>query len=378
MANFVEGIVTAAPQTAGDGGIGAHDPFTVSEGNLILDIPRAEDVTDVAAACQDPEIQRFTSVPIPYELRNAEHFVTEVTANLWKNGGANWSVRLRDDRGQHFVATIGIRNAQGGNAEIGFWTSPEWRGQGIMTRAVRLAVRTAFNKLGFGAVTWYANPENLASRKVAWKCGFSFGGVMRGLWRGRENREDLVMASVLKDDPMEPRGTWEDAEMIGMRPNPRDPEALVRQFHETYHLPVVTSGPDLDNERMHMRLSLILEETSELVRALYGPKAYATIQAAIAELRSADEHERDLIEVADALADLTYVVYGMALEAGISLPAVLKEVQASNMSKLGEDGKPIYREDGKVLKGPGFFNPNIKRALDTKIASSRYDVEVKS
>ena len=153
-------------------------------------------------------------------------------------------------------------------------------------------------------------------------------------------------------------------------PNPRDPEALVRQFHEVYGLPIVTTGPDISGERMHMRLSLILEETSELVRALYGVKAYERIQGAIKELQGLDEGERDTIEVADALADLTYVVYGMALEAGINLPAVLEQVQASNMSKLGEDGKPIYREDGKVLKGPGFFGPDVAKALAQPLSES--------
>ena len=153
-------------------------------------------------------------------------------------------------------------------------------------------------------------------------------------------------------------------------PDPRDPEALVRQFHEVYGLPVVTSGPQVDNERMHMRLSLILEETSELVRALYGESAYQRLQGTIQSLREVDEGARDTIEVADALADLVYVTYGMALEAGISLPAVLGEVQASNLSKLGADGKPIYREDGKVMKGPGFFPPNVSRALEQHLEES--------
>ena len=118
-----------------------------------------------------------------------------------------------------------------------------------------------------------------------------------------------------------------------------------------------------------MRLSLILEETSELVRALYGEKAYAALRGVMDGISELDEGARDTVEVADALADLTYVVYGMALEAGINLPAVLQEVQASNMSKLGPDGKPIYREDGKVLKGEGFFPPNIARALQVPLAA---------
>ena len=116
-----------------------------------------------------------------------------------------------------------------------------------------------------------------------------------------------------------------------------------------------------------MRMSLILEEVTELVTAVYGKEAGKVLAEGAAAAQAADDGERDLIETADALADLVYVIYGMALESGISLPAVLKEVQASNMSKLGEDGKPIYREDGKVLKGPGFFPPNIARALKADI-----------
>lgn len=369
--NFVEGIATSVATSAKDSGIGAHEPFAVSEGNLSLDVPRAEDIHDIAAAFQDPEIQRFTTVPIPYGPDDAKFFVENITPKIWAEGGSSWVIRVNDEAGKHFAGTISLRNRIDKVADIGFCIDQSWRGQGLMTRAVRLAIQTAFNELGFDCVTWEARPDNLASRKVAWKCGFSFGGVVRGLGLRRGARDDLVIGSILKGDSFEPKGTWEDTEMIGMNPNPRDPEALVRQFHETYNLPVVTDGPNIENERMHMRLSLVLEETSELVRALYGEKAYETIQGAIRKLQTEDEGARDIVEVADALADLTYVVYGMALEAGISLPAVLREVQASNMSKLGEDGKPIYRDDGKVLKGPGFFNPNIKRALDKNVAPSR-------
>jgi len=69
---------------------------------------------------------------------------------------------------------------------------------------------------------------------------------------------------------------------------------------------------------------------------------------------------------ADALADLIYVIYGMALETGIDLASVLAEVQRSNMSKLGADGMPVYREDGKVLKGPDYFPPNVEAVLSSR------------
>lgn len=71
----------------------------------------------------------------------------------------------------------------------------------------------------------------------------------------------------------------------------------------------------------------------------------------------------DLVGVADALTDLLYVVYGAGHAYGINLDTCFTEVHASNMSKLGEDGKPIYREDGKVLKGPNFFEPELEEIV---------------
>lgn len=151
------------------------------------------------------------------------------------------------------------------------------------------------------------------------------------------------------------------------KPSPRDPEALVKQFHRVYRMPISTGEPTVDYDRVHMRMSLIYEEVTELTAAVYGKKAASIIEDAVKKAVEADDHERDVIESADALADLTYVIYGMALESGINLPAVLEQVQASNMSKLDENGEPIYREDGKVLKGKGFFNPDIKKALQERI-----------
>lgn len=120
-----------------------------------------------------------------------------------------------------------------------------------------------------------------------------------------------------------------------------NPLAQVREFHETYGLPV-QEIPEIVDRRVGLRLSLIDEERSELQDAL---------------------RDSDIVEVADALGDLVYVVYGMALEFGIPLDKVIDEIHRSNMSKLGEDGEPIYRDDGKVLKGPHFTQPDIANVL---------------
>jgi predicted HAD superfamily Cof-like phosphohydrolase len=87
------------------------------------------------------------------------------------------------------------------------------------------------------------------------------------------------------------------------------------------------------------------------------------IDEELGELREAIGNA-DMVEVADALTDLLYVVYGAGHAFGINLDKCFEEVHASNMSKLGADGKPIYREDGKVLKGENFFTPDLTKVLD--------------
>ncbi|WP_168211909.1 acyltransferase domain-containing protein [Ruania zhangjianzhongii] len=142
-----------------------------------------------------------------------------------------------------------------------------------------------------------------------------------------------------------------------------DPEGLVRVFHEVYRVPVRTAAPHADSDRIPMRMALIAEELAELVGAVYGTPAQAVMDDAYTRAASLDDGTRDVVETADAIGDLVYVLYGMALECGIPLAEVLAEIQSSNLSKLGADGEPILREDGKVLKGPGYHRPDVAGVL---------------
>ena len=120
-------------------------------------------------------------------------------------------------------------------------------------------------------------------------------------------------------------------------------QALVQEFHETFGHPVALTPGLIPKERAAFRVSLIEEELQELKDAIEAG---------------------DLVEIADALGDLEVVVNGTALEYGIRMPEVVREIHASNMSKLGEDGEPIYREDGKILKGANFWHPRIDVVLE--------------
>lgn len=120
------------------------------------------------------------------------------------------------------------------------------------------------------------------------------------------------------------------------------PAGAVWAFHDAFNLPLRTVPSQVHPEESALRVRLQKEETRELE------------QAAL---------ERDLVEIADALADIVYVAYGSALTWGIDLDAVIAEVHRSNMTKLDADGKPLYRQDGKVVKGEQYEPPKIARVL---------------
>lgn len=133
---------------------------------------------------------------------------------------------------------------------------------------------------------------------------------------------------------------------------------MVKEFHEKFGHPVADEPTVLaDVNFEYMRLELIREELVELYEAC-GYDAKHLKEAPVLKWDGTD-----IVAVADALADLEYVVNGMALNMGINLPDVVKEVHRSNMTKLGADGKPIYREDGKILKGPDYEEPKLMEIL---------------
>jgi len=122
----------------------------------------------------------------------------------------------------------------------------------------------------------------------------------------------------------------------------------VQEFHKAFKLGYSESPKaNLGEAKNKLRFNLMDEENKEYLEAATND---------------------DLIEVADALGDMLYILCGTIIEHGLQhkIEEVFDEIQRSNMSKLGSDGKPIYRADGKVLKGPNYFKPNIKQILDKK------------
>ena len=360
---------------------------------LVLSVPTGDDVDRITEICQDVDIQEWTFVPRNYQRSDAQFFVEQVVAKGWSEGRElTWAIREADAGappdlvGMLGITLSGPENARTG--EVGYWLAAAARGRGTMTRAVAALIDMAFDPkgpLGLSALRWrceihetsHGPVPNWASWKVAWSLGFQREGRVRRFLPHDGRLHDGWIATLLPGDPREPRAPWDGpVETGGVLPlvahdgvgerEGDDPEALVRRFHHVYGLPVQTDGASLERESLDMRMSLIAEEFAELVGAVYGQAARAEIESSYRRAVAADDGTRDTVETADALADLIYVIYGMALETGIDLASVLAEVQRSNMSKLGADGKPVYREDGKVLKGPDYFPPNVEAVLRSR------------
>ena len=116
----------------------------------------------------------------------------------------------------------------------------------------------------------------------------------------------------------------------------------VKKFMETFGQEIKEKAAFPDNKITSLRYDLIKEELEELKEAI---------------------DNRDIKEVADALTDILYVTYGAGHAFGINLDKCFEEVQNSNMSKLGLDGKPIYNDNGKVMKGPNYFKPDLSKLI---------------
>lgn len=123
---------------------------------------------------------------------------------------------------------------------------------------------------------------------------------------------------------------------------------MVKNFQQTFganvsEIPVLPSASERE-----LRKSLLTEEFNEYLEG---------------------EHNNDIVEISDALGDIMYILYGTAISYGIPIDEIFTEIHASNMSKLDENGKPIYREDGKVLKSSMYFKPDIKKIIERKIGN---------
>jgi RimJ/RimL family protein N-acetyltransferase len=213
----------------------------------------ADDVGPSYEMCSDAEFQRWTTVPVPYERHHAEHFLLDKIPAGWRDGGM-WAWAIEYDG--RFAGAIDLRDGRGNGGEVGFGMAPWARGRGVMTRALRLVVRHAFEEFGWDVVIWRAFAGNWGSRRVAWRVGFRdfvtarLDGIARGV------RHDEWVASIRAGEELEPQGRWLDVpvletERFRLRPfRDEDVDRVVegtsdeRTVHWLAHLPLPYAPDD--------------------------------------------------------------------------------------------------------------------------------------
>ncbi|TDC36630.1 GNAT family N-acetyltransferase [Micromonospora sp. KC213] len=184
------------------------EPVEITEDGLLLRRWRATDADDVHRACQDPDIQRWTTVPRPYLPEHARGFVTEHSRRAWIEGtGAPFAVC--DAATGELLAACGLIAIDHdlGSGELGYWTAPWARGRGVAVRASRAVARWAFDTLRLRRLVWQAELGNHRSRLVALRAGFRVSGELRLARPHQGGRPDGWVGSLLPGEVPTPGGS---------------------------------------------------------------------------------------------------------------------------------------------------------------------------
>jgi RimJ/RimL family protein N-acetyltransferase len=178
------------------------EPAEIVAGRLQLRPFLPRDAEAVYAACQDPEIQRWTTVPVPYGRHHAERYVSDNSVTGWE-AGAGRSYAVTDATSGELLGTVGLVEYDPAEAvaELGYWVAPAARGQGVAAQASAALARWCFGALGVARLQWTAEVGNEASRRAAERAGFTVEGVLRDRIVARDgSRADAWIGSLLPRD----------------------------------------------------------------------------------------------------------------------------------------------------------------------------------
>jgi RimJ/RimL family protein N-acetyltransferase len=194
---------------------------TLSDGVVTLRAHRAADSDAVLAQARDPQMQRWTTVPMPYEYPDAAEWIGSRRAD-WEAGRC---LALAIEHGGRFAGSVDLRPDRAAAAEVGYGLGPWARGQGLMGRALRLILPWGFRELGLEVVHWKAAAGNWPSRRAAWSVGFRVEGLVRGLLADRGSRQDGWIGSLRRGDALAPANPWHTPPVL------RDARVQLRPHH---------------------------------------------------------------------------------------------------------------------------------------------------
>ncbi|MFD7628500.1 GNAT family N-acetyltransferase [Streptomyces sp. NPDC059851] len=175
------------------------EPTSLATERLVLRPWAPADADAVHLACQDPDIQRWTAVPVPYEPEHARGWTSEISPAGWRQD-TEYSFAVRPAGSGSLLGAVGLHVRGPAAYEVGYWTAKEHRGRGYATEAVTAVSRWAFTRLGAGRVEWRAEVGNDGSRAVAEKTGFRVEGVLRAALPVRGTWRDCWVGGLLPAD----------------------------------------------------------------------------------------------------------------------------------------------------------------------------------
>ena len=201
---------------------------TLTDGVVRLRRPNDDDIEGSWEQCQDPLSQVWTTVPIPYSHADARDFMLGFVPGAW-DSDAEWGFVVEAEG--RYAGHVALRNKGDRRGEIAYGSHPRVRGTGHMERALRLLLDWGFGEKDLATVIWLANVGNWASRRLAWKVGFSFEGTLRQWLPHRGELRDAWAGTLLAGEPREPRSRWLDDAVLegaGVRLRPFREEDAVR------------------------------------------------------------------------------------------------------------------------------------------------------
>lgn len=230
---------------------------TVTDGVVTLRAHRAADLEDVLTQGRDLQMQRWTSVPVPYRVEDARAWIGSRERDWNDNNNLTFAVETAD----RFAGTVDLRPDGRGAAEVGYGLAPWARGRGVMSRALRLLLPWGFATLNLEVVLWRAKAGNWPSRRVAWAVGFRVEGLVRGLLADRAERHDGWIGSLRAGDPLTPAHPWHDPPVLEsgrarLRPHrAEDTSRIVEACSDPLTqawLPLLPSGYTLHDAAAHL------------------------------------------------------------------------------------------------------------------------------
>ncbi|MGH3446633.1 MAG: GNAT family N-acetyltransferase [Nocardioidaceae bacterium] len=192
------------------------DVPTLTSGDVTLRAHQVEDADAIVEQCTDPVSVEWTTVPLDYTHDTAVEWVKTAIPEGWETGKEQaFAIEATHPDGvRRFSGTLSLRHERARRAELAFGAHPAIRGTGVVTTAVNLLLDWGFDELNLETVVWLANRGNFASRRVAWKTGFTFGGTVRRYVDHRDEYPDAWIATLHKDDSRDPKTPWFDAPPI--------------------------------------------------------------------------------------------------------------------------------------------------------------------